>query len=60
MFSYRKDIKRESHIAVTLSLSSGATRNRTGDTRIFSPKNGIFEDFSNFHNLRKLLKYNDK
>ena len=29
--------KLESYIAVTLSLSSGTTRNRTGDTRIFSP-----------------------
>ena len=29
--------KKESHISVTLSFSSGATRNRTGDTRIFSP-----------------------
>ena len=32
-----EDKKLESHIAVTLSSSSGTTRNRTGDTRIFSP-----------------------
>ena len=55
----RKSAKRLSnnHLADFLR---GTTRNRTGDTRIFSPKNGILEDFSNFHNPRKLLKYNDK
>ena len=30
-------IKKENYIAVVLCLSGGVTRNRTGDTRIFSP-----------------------
>ena len=30
-------IKKENYIAVVLFLSGGVTRNRTGDTRIFSP-----------------------
>ena len=29
--------KKENYIAVVLCLSGGVTRNRTGDTRIFSP-----------------------
>ena len=30
-------IKKENYITVVLCLSGGVTRNRTGDTRIFSP-----------------------
>ncbi len=29
--------KKSSHISITASVSSGATKNRTRDTRIFSP-----------------------
>ena len=32
-----KKIKKESHFSATLWFSSGATGNRTRDTRIFSP-----------------------
>ena len=37
VMQFIKGHKKESYTAVTLLFQSGATRNRTGDTRIFSP-----------------------